>query len=380
MADAHVNRWTTGGGEPRWKLQWRLDGRQGARSFRRESDADYWLQRVEDEGVRRAVRALLAAEAGDDDHDVPTVEWVVRESIRTRSGITQGTRDTYGREAERDIYPLIGSVPITELDDDRVRVWVNDLQAKGLAAKTIKNRHGLLSSAFGWAVERKLIDRNPAYRIKTPKVYRTPPVFLSEPEVAELCDVIDPRFRDLIIVLVGTGMRWGEITALQLQDVTPTPEGVVISVNKAWKDVHSGAMVLGPPKTPKGARQIPLDNSPVVDALKRQMSQRSKRTDLIFQSADGNTLRNGTFHSRVWVPLNKALADKGWLKRPRIHDLRHTAASLMLATNGGDIMAVSRVLGHEQVSTTVNVYGHLVNGAERRALAGLGQALGRYLL
>ena len=68
------------------------------------------------------------------------------------------------------------------------------------------------------------------------------------------------------------------------------------------------------------------------------------------------------------------LATKGWAERPSIHDLRHTAASLMLAA-GQDIYAVSRILGHEKVSTTVDIYGHLRPGAQDDALSALAAAL-----
>ena len=68
------------------------------------------------------------------------------------------------------------------------------------------------------------------------------------------------------------------------------------------------------------------------------------------------------------------LTSRGWGERPSIHDLRHTAASLMLAA-GQDIYAVSRILGHEKVSTTVDIYGHLRPGAQDQALSALGAAL-----
>ena len=67
------------------------------------------------------------------------------------------------------------------------------------------------------------------------------------------------------------------------------------------------------------------------------------------------------------------LTSRGWGERPSIHDLRHTAASLIAA--GQDIYAVSRILGHEKVSTTVDIYGHLRPGAQDEALSALGAAL-----
>jgi integrase len=74
----------------------------------------------------------------------------------------------------------------------------------------------------------------------------------------------------------------------------------------------------------------------------------------------------------------KVLAERGWDKRPRIHDLRHTAATIML-TAGEDINAVSRILGHERVSTTLDRYGHSMPGAHEAALDALSGALGEAL-
>ena len=92
----------------------------------------------------------------------------------------------------------------------------------------------------------------------------------------------------------------------------------------------------------------------------------------VFTGFRGGVLRGGTFHRGTWQPL---LDQLGWAQRPRFHDLRHTAASLMIA-DGAQIDAVSRILGHEKTSTTWDVYGHLVPGARESALNTLGQRLG----
>jgi integrase len=249
----------------------------------------------------------------------------------------------------------------------------------GLSAKTVANRHALLSAVCAEAVRRGDLAENPCARIGLPRDIVEEMVCLTPAEVAELADVIDPRWRDLIIALVGTGLRWGEITALQCRHVVVDQRRgtAAIRVRQAWQDVDSGPMVLGPPKTPRSRRTVTVRRGPVFDALARQVAGKPG-TDWVFTSARGLVLRNGTFHGRVWIPAMEVLAGRGWEKRPRIHDLRHTAATIMLAA-GEDIHAVSRILGHERVSTTLDRYGHAMPGAHEAALDALSGALGAAL-
>jgi len=254
------------------------------------------------------------------------------------------------------------------------------LPGPGLSPKTIANRHGLLSAVCADAVRRGIRPDNPCEGVGLPRGIDQEMVILTADEVAELVEAIDPRYQDLIIVLVGTGIRWSEATALEGRHVLVdlAHKVATIRIAQAWKDVDSGPMQLGPPKTPRSRRTITLDgDSPAFDALARAV--RGKRaTDRVFTSPRGAVLRNATFHSRQWPAAMAKLAAQGWEKRPRPHDLRHTAATMMLA-GGADIEAVSRVLGHEKTSTTLDVYGHAMPGAAAAALGTLSAALGSVL-
>lgn len=373
MPSVSVNSRRLGNGETRWRLQYRRPDRTtGVRTFTNEPAARKW------EAVFRAV-GIPEGERMLDDRDEAeargmTVWEAVERSVAARSGITVGTREGYMREARRDILPRLGALPLALLTRDVVSSWVNELAARGLSGKTIANRHGLLSSVCAWAVENGHLPRNPCKGVRLPRSVKREPVFLSPPEVADLLAVlVDQRYRDFVMVLVGTGLRWGEATALEVGDIVSDDRHVVIRVTKAWKDTDSGPMVAGPPKTKRSRRTVPLPRMhPAADALLRAVDGRT--SGYVFTSPRGAVLRNSSFHQRVWIPTMRALEAAGWTKRPSIHDLRHTAASLMIAA-GAELHAVSAVLGHEHISTTVNIYGHFRAGARESALEALGNAL-----
>jgi integrase len=411
MSDASVRVRTTPRGEFRWQLRYRVDGRPGSRTFTTEEAATRWLAVFRAAGPEEGLALLDAAEAGEPPLCDLTVGEVVARYVETASGITEGTRGSYRQEAARDILPTLGALPLVALTRDSVRKWINNLASPltdleiaahrslcprcapaadgrpardcralkqrrdGLSGKTIANRHGLLSAACTWAVENGYLAVNSCRGVRLPTTLRRDPVFLSAAEVAEITETVDKRYRDLVVVLAGTGLRWSEATALRVSDVDFTrTKAVLVHVRRAWKDTDQGPMVLGPPKSPRSRRTIPLRHpNPVVDALRRAVVGRPGGA-WVFTSPRGMVLRNGSFHGRVWSPAMTTLQARGWTARPSIHDLRHTAASLMIAA-GQDISAVSRILGHEKVSTTVDIYGHLRPGAQDEALSALGAAL-----
>jgi integrase len=421
VTDVSLRVRTTPRGDSRWQLRYRIDGEPGSRTFTDQRSADRWLALFRALGPAEGLRLLDGAEDGSEATVAsPTVAEVVQRHIDSLSGVTDGTRRRYRAEAERDIYThRIGSLPIGMLTSNTVAAWVNDLAAPmndeqlaehrstcrrcrpataarpatscrrlsgrwlGLSGKSIANRHSILSAACSWAVEQQWINRNPCRGVSIPRTLRREPVFLSPVEVYQLTQAVaavDDRYVDLVTMLVGTGLRWGELTAMTVDHVTidRSRRQITLRVDQSWKDA-GGKLVLGPPKSPRSRRTVVLTMpSPVTDAFLRAAAGRLGGTWLV-ESPRGCVLRNGDFHHRVWIPAVCTLLHQGWTKRPRIHDLRHTAASWMIAA-GEEVHAVSEILGHEKPSTTMNVYGHFRPGARTAALSTLGTALGEALL
>lgn len=380
MAGATLTSYKTKGGT-RWRLSGRTATGQFSRSFTDEGKAMRWQRVFDMIGTDKGLAALDADEALPEEAAEPlpvrTVEWVVSESIRLTTGLTKGTRDGYVQMAESWIYPFLGDRDVAGLDKDDIREWVNRLQVEGLAGNTIRHRHGILSAAFKWAVEKKYMTENPAYGVKLPDDGGIDMCVLEPEEIDQLLDVIDSYYRDFIIVLLGTGMRWGEATALTTNDITIHPQRVSIRVNKGWERVRKGPDKLGSGKTKAARRTINVPvGAPAYDALVRQMARYERGAKVyLFQSKKGRILRPANFAQTVWYPTRNLLkAEYGWTKHPRIHDLRHTAATLMLS-NGAHVNDVQKILGHTKASTTYDLYSHCLKGGEQNALSVLGRVM-----
>lgn len=207
-------------------------------------------------------------------------------------------------------------------------------------------------------------------------------MFLTCAELALIVDALPPRSELLAEFLASTGLRLGETTALLGAHLTlpDTPsagaDGAagrgVVSVSKAWKTDPDadGRFVIGAPKTQRGRRTVTLPSR-----LAQQLSEHPEQheigpRDLVFTSVHGGGLSIQELH-RAWGPALDELEAAGQLRaRPRIHDLRHTHASWLIAA-GVPLTVIQRRLGHESIKTTSDWYGHLADDADALAAAAL---------
>lgn len=280
------------------------------------------------------------------------------------------------------LIPKLGDLPLDELTRDVVLAWIEVLAktpayqgtsretGETLGGKTMKDLHSLLSGSITWALINKpdWISKNPAYALRPPKTPKLPKVIVLQDQLRLILRTIDPRYVDLVMVLVNTGMRWSEATALEVQDVKLLPNaGMDIHVRQAWKDQESGPQKKGTPKTSRGNRHIVLEpGDAAIPAMRRAMEGKKGKAE-VFTSPLGFQLRNGEFHETVWQPM-RAKLEAGWNGRfPRIHDLRHTFASIMIH-GGTSIADVSKLLGHERVSFTYDTYVDIMPGGQEQGM------------
>ena len=181
-------------------------------------------------------------------------------------------------------------------------------------------------------------------------------------------------YGDLLVVAVGTGLRFGELSALWVGDVD-LDHGTV-RVNKAWKrDGENGEADtpgwlarqlrpkhtmrdhhLGHPKTPRSRRTITVSPA-VAEVLAGRMAGKAV-DDFVFTTRTGRPLHNGIFYTHVWRKLLRALAAEG-VAPFRFHDLRHTHVAWLVA-GGAPLPHIQARLGHESITTTIDTYGHLL--------------------
>ncbi|WNT44931.1 tyrosine integrase [Arthrobacter phage AbbyDaisy] len=288
----------------------------------------------------------------------------------TRAGPDQIKR--YTNAITNHFNGRLGNLPVAAVEHEDVVLWVKHMQGKTykgkpFSAKTIANHHGLLSASMETAVRLRLRGDNPCKGVQLPRdeSIREKMHFMTAAESLAVVQAHPKRYQPLMAFLRGTGARFGEATALLGRDFQLDVPQPTVRIEKAWKRDKNDRFYVGPPKTKKSRRSISLPPS-LVKTL-RPLVEASGPDGLVFTTSYGGPIRHSTFYE-FWddalISLGYPPAGKG--DRPRIHDMRHTHASLMLG-GGMSPFELSRRLGHESISTTIDRYSHLVPDAQFRA-------------
>jgi integrase len=336
----------------------RADGKQSSVSFDDHAKAVDFKDLVNRVGPARALRAIAAIASAA---PMLTLDDWIRHHIDHLTGVESETIRRYRSYLDNDIAPALGTTPLTALSRDDIAVWINAMFEEGASGKTIANKQRFLSGALNAAVTAGHITTNPCRGLRLPRWERREMVFLTESEFATLLNSVTEYWRPFVMFLVASGARWSEATALRPGDVD-TAEGTV-RVSRAWK-VTSDGLKLGPPKSSKSVRTIN-----VADTVLAKLDYTGK---WLFTNRAGDYVRAQGFNRRVWTP---AVVRAGLDKSPRIHDLRHTCASWMIADNV-PLAVVQHHLGHESIETTVGTYGHLDRRSAQAAAAAISARLG----
>ncbi|WP_371792239.1 site-specific integrase [Streptomyces sp. NBC_01471] len=308
--------------------------------------------------------------------------------------ISDHTRINYTRFIDNHMVPWFGKLSVSDrgsrITRDHVSRWILDLKdgrpgplhapgtaRRAYAAKTIANLHGLLFSILQSAVESDpaLRDSNPCAHTRLPRSgdAEDDEVFLEPEEYALLRAHLRPDAVDIIDVLVSTGLRWGEVTALQPKDFTLASKRPTLRVQRAWKRRGEGGTFLGAPKTKKSRRTLVLTSDQV--EMFQRLCRGKKPNDLVFTAPEGGAWHSGVFHAHRWKPALKGANAAGLTKQPRIHDLRHTHASWLIASRV-PLPVIQARLGHESITTTVDRYGHLLESSDDEVVAAVKWAMG----
>lgn len=286
---------------------------------------------------------------------------------------TAGTITGYRRLFQNRLGVTHGGMPASDFTEEVIAEWMRTMVEAGATRKTIANTTGLLSSAFKSGVRRGLVDSNPFDFIELPDESRTGrrTTFLTKGEYDLIRSHMNPHYSLMVDTDLGTGMRFGEITALYGSDLDLTAEIPSISVDKAWKEDGQRRKFVGPPKSATSIRSISITRE-----LSLELLEAAKKPGLVFTGVRGTPVTSKVFHRDAWGPAVAAAREAGLRKTPRFHDLRHTHASWLLQ-EGVPIFVVSRRLGHASVDITTKLYGHITPEGHRQAVLGMEKALGR---
>ena len=290
-------------------------------------------------------------------------------------GLAGKTRQEYGRLITQLVIPHLGNHELQQLRPAHIADWHAKLLASGgkngrpLSARTVGHAPHVLHTALERAVGTELLARNVAHAISPPKVALTEIAALKADEIAPVLAALKGYKLEAIAVLaLSTGARRGEILALRWGDVDLTAGTIRIARSL---EQTTGSLKFKQPKTARGTRTISLPAA-AVEALqvhrKRQLEQRMAlgqgklvAETLVFSTIDGEPMSpNGL--SRDWGNFVRAQG----LPLVSFHGLRHSHVSALIAS-GVDPLTISRRIGHANVSTTTNVYGHLFKQTDTTA-------------
>jgi integrase len=333
-----------GRGRNRWRARWRDPaGRQRSKSFARKVDAERFLLGVEDAKLRGAYVDPAAGR-------VNFGEWAER-WYKTTAGLKPSTRHTYRQLLDYQILPTFEQATLVGIDTLLVREWLAALVESELSSSRIRNAHQVLSQVLATAVEANRLARNPARGVRLPRVVRREMHFLTAAQVEQLAASMAAPFPLLVRFDAYTGLRAGELAALRVVrlDLLRGRCEVVESATEV-----AGRLVWGTTKTYE-RRTVRLPRF-LCGQLAGYLADRPHAPDdLVFSMPQGGPLREPKFAERYFKPA--ALA-AGLPAALRVHDLRHTCASLLIR-EGASIKAVQHHLGHKSASITLDRYGHL---------------------
>ena len=321
----------------RWIARWRDPaGHQRKKSFARKVDAQRWLDQALSDLHRGRYIDPVGAKAKMGDY-----------ADRWASGLAHlkvSTATRYRGIVRVHIVPRWGTWPLGKITLSDVNLWIADLDAAGLRPGSVRQTHRVFSLILDTAVADGRIARNPAAGAKLPRRVRNEPVFLTAQQVAELASASNPQ--DLpVLTLAFTGLRFGELAGLKVRRFDPVRRRLTVS---EFVTEVGGRLTWSTPKTHQ-TRSVPVPRT-LATRIEELVRGRNP-DDPIFTAPDGGVLRLGNWRVRFFDPARDA-AGLGDLTP---HDLRHTAASLAIAS-GANVKAVQRMLGHASAAMTLDVY------------------------
>ncbi len=338
------------------------------------------------EDAERALTAVLRErDLGIDlDPGKITVADYLRRWLRDYAApkVAPSTFQRYTSIVELHLAPILGTIRLRDLRPAHIQAAYaafrrQDGRGSKLSAKTIFEHHAVLREALNQAVKWQLLGRNPAQAAAPPRPQRPEMRVLSAGEANRLLEAAtETRHYPLIYLALATGARLGELLALRWLDVDL--DRAIMEIMRTARFFKGRGVTFGQPKSHRSRRPIALSPETVKvlsDHRREQVEDRLRAgpgyedRDLVFADPVGRAVYDSTVRRAFYGIIR--VAGLGHL---RIHDLRHTAATLMLRA-GVNPKVVSERLGHATVSITLDTYSHVLPDMQREAAAALDSIL-----
>lgn len=276
-----------------------------------------------------------------------------------KSRVKPSTYRGYKSDIDCHLNSAFGDYFISEIDQEQIESFLSDLMSKR-NPKTVNNIRLTLHMIMGYARRLKYIKENPVSEIKPFKVEHKEMGYLTPVEIRPFLKHANEPFKTLYLLAVLTGMRRGEILALQWGDINWVNNTIFVKRSLFWKlrkecgeDGQRWQFVT--PKSKRSTRSIVM-----TPALKKALEIHRINApinlhDLVFCNSKGNPLDPDNLIMREFIPT---LSMAG-IRRIRFHDLRHTYATLLIH-QGENVKFIQSQMGHASIQTTMDRYGHLL--------------------
>ncbi len=289
------------------------------------------------------------------------------------------TQASYAEIIKLHIAPALGQIPLAQVEPQQLQAFYAKKTAEG-KVRTARYCHSLLRQALGHALKMGIVGRNVALACDPPRVERKAMTTLAAADIPRFLEAVacTPHYA-LFVTLLASGMRRGEVLALRWKNLD-LARSYAFVVESGYK-LH-GEYVTKQPKTASSRRRVALPPSLVAVLQEHRCKQtanlealggRLSDEDFVFCNHQGKPLDPTTLSHAF-----KNAIDKAELPHLRLHDLRHTYATLLLK-GGQHPSVVAAQLGHSSVRTTLDVYSHVLPGLQEAAAKSLEAFLPRQL-
>lgn len=330
------------------------------KTFKTKAEARAWLDEM-----KSAERQGRASPGKSDTVSAYLAKWL--ETIRP--ALRDSTYHSYAGNVRR-VEPYIGHVQLDMLKPAQVQDLYAEL-GKSLSARSVQQAHMVLHKALEDALKLDLVFRNVTEAVTVPRPERRESTTFAPEQLHALFDgTKEDRFHALWVVMGTHGLRLGEALGLKWADID-FGRGLLTISRSLLRKRSGGGLHLGKPKTQTSLRTLMLTDE-ALEALKRHQERQvfEKRVakavwhdnDLVFCTGFGTPLDQGRIHHH-WVRTLERLE----LPRIRVHDLRHTATTV-LAQLGVHPSVTQRIVGHSNIQTTLSIYTHVSPEMQREAI------------
>jgi integrase len=359
----------------------RKDGLWEARISLDSSKRKSFYAKTRQEAARKLAEALRARDKGvlilDERQTVSQylTGWldVMKATIRPR------TWRRYEQYVRLHIMPILGNVALSKLTAQHVQGLYAKRLEDGSSTTTVHHLHTVLHKALDGALRLELVSRNVCDMVDAPRMRHHEMTTLSEEQARILLEAArGSRLEVLYALALSTGMRLGELLALKWRDVDL--DRGTLQVRATLLRTADG-FVFAEPKSAHSRRRIALPRT-AIEALHRHRAKQVEGrlavgagwedNDLVVANEVGRPFEAGNVLRRGFWPL----LERAGLPKMRLHDLRHTAATLLLG-RGINPKVVSEMLGHSNISITLGLYSHVTPHMQQTAADAMDAALGR---